>query len=116
MNPLVAEPDTAELDWAGAFSTTGSFTLPATLRFTPAGSHVWWGRTEFSASFDSLSSVVQDHDRDTHFGDRVTAIVDGCSDTDEQPKPPWRERKERHLQTIGYADASRAARRLTSSV
>ena len=36
------------------------------------------------------------------FGPAVTAIVDGCTDTDEDPKPPWRERKEayiRHLQT-----------------
>ncbi len=36
------------------------------------------------------------------FGENVAAIVDGCSDTDEDPKPPWRERKEayiEHLQT-----------------
>jgi (p)ppGpp synthase/HD superfamily hydrolase len=31
------------------------------------------------------------------FGDTVAAIVDGCSDTDIDPKPPWRERKERYL-------------------
>lgn len=31
------------------------------------------------------------------FGDRVAAIVEGCSDTLETPKPPWRERKERYL-------------------
>ena len=41
------------------------------------------------------------------FGERVAAIVAGCSDTDQSPKPPWRERKERyigHLKT--EADAS----------
>lgn len=27
------------------------------------------------------------------FGERVAAIVKACSDTDEQPKPPWRARK-----------------------
>lgn len=27
------------------------------------------------------------------FGDRVADIVDACSDTDVEPKPPWRERK-----------------------
>jgi (p)ppGpp synthase/HD superfamily hydrolase len=31
------------------------------------------------------------------FGDRVADIVDGCSDTLEDPKPPWRERKEAYL-------------------
>ena len=38
------------------------------------------------------------------FGERVARIVDGCTDTDEEPKPPWRERKEhylRHLQEGG---------------
>ncbi|GGA11909.1 hypothetical protein CYANOKiyG1_24980 [Okeania sp. KiyG1] len=27
------------------------------------------------------------------FGERVTEIVDGCTDTDITPKPPWEERK-----------------------
>jgi hypothetical protein len=72
VNPLITEPDTMEVDWAGSFSTAGSFTLPATIRYTPEGKSIWWGRTEFSASFDSLSSVVQNGDRDTHFSDRVT--------------------------------------------
>ena len=31
------------------------------------------------------------------FGDHVTAIVDGCTDTDVTPKPPWRARKEAYL-------------------
>jgi (p)ppGpp synthase/HD superfamily hydrolase len=31
------------------------------------------------------------------FGDRVADIVEGCSDTLEDPKPPWRERKEAYL-------------------
>jgi (p)ppGpp synthase/HD superfamily hydrolase len=37
------------------------------------------------------------------FGSRVAKIVDGCTDSDTDPKPPWRERKEsyiRHLQTV----------------
>lgn len=37
------------------------------------------------------------------FGDRVVGMVDACTDTDETPKPPWRERKERyiaHLKTM----------------
>jgi (p)ppGpp synthase/HD superfamily hydrolase len=31
------------------------------------------------------------------FGDRVAGIVEGCSDTLDDPKPPWRERKEAYL-------------------
>lgn len=31
------------------------------------------------------------------FGKEVAAIVEGCTDTDETPKPPWRERKEKYL-------------------
>lgn len=31
------------------------------------------------------------------FGDRVVAMVDACTDTDETPKPPWRVRKERYI-------------------
>jgi GTP pyrophosphokinase len=31
------------------------------------------------------------------FGERVTRIVDGCTDADTIPKPPWRERKGRYI-------------------
>ncbi len=31
------------------------------------------------------------------FGVEVTAIVDGCTDTDTIPKPPWRARKEAYI-------------------
>jgi (p)ppGpp synthase/HD superfamily hydrolase len=31
------------------------------------------------------------------FGDTVVQIVNGCTDTDETPKPPWLERKNRYL-------------------
>jgi hypothetical protein len=68
VNPLIAEPDTAEIDWGGAFSTDGNFTLPATLRFTPEGRHIYWGRSELSVSFDSLSS----DETGAHFSDRTT--------------------------------------------
>jgi len=40
------------------------------------------------------------------FGDRVAAIVESCSDTDIQPKPPWRQRKERYLLHLRDADPS----------
>jgi (p)ppGpp synthase/HD superfamily hydrolase len=34
------------------------------------------------------------------FGDGVAEIVDGCTDTDRTPKPPWRERKEAYLARV----------------
>ena len=34
------------------------------------------------------------------FGERVARIVDGCTDSDEIPKPPWRERKERYIERV----------------
>jgi GTP pyrophosphokinase len=34
------------------------------------------------------------------FGDVVTAIVDGCTDADVAPKPPWRGRKEAYIARI----------------
>ncbi|MGH2543607.1 MAG: HD domain-containing protein [Ardenticatenaceae bacterium] len=40
------------------------------------------------------------------FGERVAAIVGGCSDTDVTPKPPWRQRKEAHLATLKNASPS----------
>ncbi|MGC2370947.1 MAG: HD domain-containing protein, partial [Candidatus Sulfotelmatobacter sp.] len=35
-----------------------------------------------------------------HFGSRVAKIVDGCTDSDIEPKPPWRERKENYLRHL----------------
>lgn len=40
------------------------------------------------------------------YGDTVTAIVDGCTDTDATPKPPWQERKEAYIAHIPTASAS----------
>ncbi|MFZ0940999.1 MAG: HD domain-containing protein, partial [Candidatus Sulfotelmatobacter sp.] len=39
------------------------------------------------------------------FGPRVAKIVDGCTDSDTFPKPPWRERKENYLRHLKDADA-----------
>jgi (p)ppGpp synthase/HD superfamily hydrolase len=47
------------------------------------------------------------------FGDRVAEIVDGCTDTYETPKPPWRERKERYLAHL--TDASGSVRLVSSA-
>jgi GTP pyrophosphokinase len=39
------------------------------------------------------------------FGNRVAKIVDGCTDSDTEPKPPWRERKEAYIRHLKSADA-----------
>lgn len=36
----------------------------------------------------------------TRFGDVVADIVDGCTDTDVTPKPPWRARKEAYVARV----------------
>jgi len=40
------------------------------------------------------------------FGEAVAEIVAGCSDTYKDPKPPWRERKERYLAHLAGASDS----------
>ena len=40
------------------------------------------------------------------FGERVAFIVDGCSDCEGTPKPPWRERKERYIAHVRTAHES----------
>ncbi|NET60794.1 MAG: HD domain-containing protein [Symploca sp. SIO2E6] len=40
------------------------------------------------------------------FGDTVTDIVDGCTDADTIPKPPWRQRKEAYIAHIPTASTS----------
>ena len=78
VNPLITEPDTMDIEWGGAFSESGTDTMPAAIHYTPEGPSIFWGRTEFSASFDSLNydGTVR------HFGDRAsfaatTVLVDG---------------------------------------
>jgi len=40
------------------------------------------------------------------YGERVAAIVRGCSDSDGEPKPPWRERKEAYIAHLATADSA----------
>jgi (p)ppGpp synthase/HD superfamily hydrolase len=40
------------------------------------------------------------------FGSRVAKVVDGCTDADMYPKPPWRERKEKYITHLKTASAS----------
>jgi GTP pyrophosphokinase len=40
------------------------------------------------------------------FGETVAQIVDGCTDADSIPKPPWRERKEAYIAHVASASPS----------
>jgi (p)ppGpp synthase/HD superfamily hydrolase len=40
------------------------------------------------------------------FGSNVAHIVQGCSDADVTPKPPWRDRKTRYVAALASHDAS----------
>lgn len=40
------------------------------------------------------------------FGDTITAIVDGCTDSDTKLKPPWKERKQAYIAHIPTASDS----------
>jgi (p)ppGpp synthase/HD superfamily hydrolase len=58
------------------------------------------GATEDEAIAAVLHDAVEDQGGQAtleeirrRFGDQVASIVAACSDTDESPKPPWRERK-----------------------
>jgi len=39
------------------------------------------------------------------FGARVAKVVEGCTDADSDPKPPWRERKETYIRHLRRADS-----------
>lgn len=41
-----------------------------------------------------------------NFGPRVLEIVEGCTDADTNPKPAWRERKEKYVASIAGENAS----------
>jgi (p)ppGpp synthase/HD superfamily hydrolase len=40
------------------------------------------------------------------FGEKVAVIVDGLTDTDQTPKPPWRKRKEDYIAHLSHAAPS----------
>jgi (p)ppGpp synthase/HD superfamily hydrolase len=88
--------------------------------FRVAGTVLEHGADEDTAIAAVLHDAIEDQGgpkaRDIirdRFGARVVNIVDECSDTDETPKPPWRERKERYLAHL--AKASPSARMISAA-
>ena len=65
------------------------------------------GATEKEAIAALLHDAVEDQGGQKtldkirrRYGNRVARIVDAVSDTDETPKPPWRERKEAYVERL----------------
>jgi (p)ppGpp synthase/HD superfamily hydrolase len=74
---------------------------------TVAGLVINDGGTEEQAIAALLHDAVEDaggpstlEEIRNNFGNDVARIVEECSDTDEVPKPPWRERKQRYIDHI----------------
>jgi len=72
-----------------------------------------YGANETEAIGALLHDTVEDcggaerlRDIQKRYGDDVAKIVDGCTDTDEIPKPPWRARKEAYVAHLKDSDTS----------
>jgi (p)ppGpp synthase/HD superfamily hydrolase len=76
-----------------------------------------FGATEDEAIAALLHDAIEDAPPDLgaagvrqliaeHFGTTVLAIVEGCTDSDEVPKKPWRERKQAYVAHVAGVDAS----------
>lgn len=71
------------------------------------------GGTEEEAIAGLLHDAVEDQGGKTtreeirqRFGETIIAIVDGCTEWDTQPKPPWKERKKKFLENLRCASLS----------
>jgi (p)ppGpp synthase/HD superfamily hydrolase len=69
--------------------------------------------TEDEAIAALLHDAIEDQGGDTtrrlirsRYGDAVTDIVDGCTDAETIPKPPWQQRKEAYVAHIAAASHS----------
>lgn len=68
------------------------------------------GGSEDEAIAALLHDAIEDQGGQTtrdeirqRFGDRVAIIVEGCTESDVIPKPPWKERKLQYLQNLQNA-------------
>jgi (p)ppGpp synthase/HD superfamily hydrolase len=72
-----------------------------------------YGANETEAIAALLHDAVEDgggakrlRDIERKFGKKVARIVEGCTDSDQTPKPPWRERKDNYIAHLKRAPAS----------
>jgi GTP pyrophosphokinase len=85
----------------------------ATHLLSVAGIALQHGASEDEAIAALLHDAVEDQggartreEIRRRFGDKVAAIVDGCTDAEVIPKPPWRPRKEAYIAHVRKASAS----------
>jgi GTP pyrophosphokinase len=78
------------------------------------------GGNEDEAISALLHDAIEDQGGDAtrqeiirRFGKNVASIVDGCTDAETIPKPPWRERKEQYIAHL--AEASPSVRLVSSA-
>jgi len=78
-----------------------------------AGTVLEYGGDEEEATAGLLHDAVEDQGGATTretirrmFGERVAGIVDGCTDAGEEPKPPWRRRKQDFIASLAEAPES----------
>jgi GTP pyrophosphokinase len=78
------------------------------------------GASEDEAIAALLHDAVEDQggqptlaEIERRFGPSVACIVEGCTDADTIPKPPWRQRKERYIAHL--ADASPSMRLVSAA-
>jgi (p)ppGpp synthase/HD superfamily hydrolase len=69
-----------------------------------------YGSNETEAIAALLHDAVEDcggarrlRDIERKFGKKVAKIVEGCTDTDQNPKPPWLERKQAYVAHVRHA-------------
>jgi (p)ppGpp synthase/HD superfamily hydrolase len=75
---------------------------------------IQYGANEDEAIAALLHDAIEDQAREgltrqeivASFGPVVLEIVEGCTDTWESPKPPWRDRKERYIASIAHKSDS----------
>lgn len=73
VNTLITAPGTMEADWSNLYSfSTADFSMPSAIKYTPEGTHVLWGRTEYSAAFDTVTSAEVGGARLTQFSQMLT--------------------------------------------
>ncbi len=77
-----------------------------------AGIALHYGADENEAIAALLHDAIEDQGGATtreairrRFGRAVVEIVDGCTDADTVPKPPWRQRKEAYLARLRHSPA-----------
>lgn len=101
------------MDWHRDQKRKGSGIPYVAHLLSVAGIALSHGAQEDEAIAALLHDALEDQDDCTEeliaeeFGPQVAALVAECSDTQENPKPRWRDRKERYLRHL--PEASRSA-------